>query len=419
MRRSRGIALIVVLSVLAILLLIVLAVGSQGIGSLHTAQVHQHTRQSVYAAEAGVADGIRRVVQDGTFEQSFEAAFTDNSRYSVEVVNNFGGSGPRTASNGVVVPRGHTYLLSTGSRLDGKYPRKIGVMITGETGSLLDFAMAAGGGIKTHGPKTIQGSMKANGRIEFKAPTDIVPLDGSGRVLSADDIEVKSNFQMDSSQDIRARAKINGKVRGTEEVFPYDTSEATLAFINDGRTDNVRGPAEQGQVLPNPDLNDILAAPDLVDWSNTGVKALPVLDLSGKIHYFPDGLSVGRLTGEGTLVVGNGNSLDVDQDIAGRINIVLLRRLDQMPNDGNPSIDFKGDIDLEGLIYAHGRVETKGKFRLKGMIISYQDDIEIKGKSTMIYDPEALAGIPGFEPWVGSGGGAGSGPVRTVSWQRL
>lgn len=297
-------------------------------------------------------------------------------------------------------------------------------MLTGTMGSSFGFAVAAGGKIDLNGgPKEIHGNVKSNGRIELQGKTEVLPLDGNGRVLSADSMEVKGNFQMDSSQDIRARANIQGKVRGTEQKFPFDTSEATLPFINDGRMDDQLAAGEQGDVLPNPDPAVLLSGPDLVTWA--GVTSLTLLNLDDKTHYFPDGIRLDKIQGTGTVVVGNGNRLEVGSDVSGKINLIVLdpggRGSGGSGSGGaGGSLQLNRKSHLEGLVYAHGNVETKGDFDLKGVLVSYKGDIKTK-KANIEYDASAFGAVSGFEPWVRRAGGnpSGSGTLKVVSWQRL
>ncbi len=443
--RSRpGIALPFVLLMLTLLLVILSMVAKQGIGVLHHSKTNSISKQALFAAEAGAADALRRLVEDPNWVGPLPRTELDSGfSYAVEVLNNFSGPGPELASNGTLVPMGFTYLEATGFSPNDTISRQAFLLVTRGSASALGFAIGAGGTVRMQGSKTIFGSVKANRDIRFQGSTSVRPMNGSGRVLSSQDVRSQGSFQMDEAQDVRARGSVQATpgVRGTEFVESGDTSESTEPFIADGRTTNALNPGEVGQVLPNPDQSVLLdlTRDDLVyygadiandDGSDSTVSVSGVLDLEGKIHYFPGGVEFtgsSSIVGEGTIVVGHGNSMRFQgSTTAVNANLIALRHPDQMPSSGNPSIRFQGSANVSGLIYAHEDIEIQGSFRLDGVMIAYRDgggDIDVQGSSQITLASTVLANVPGFEAWSGGfagvgGAPVGSGPLSILSWER-
>ncbi|MGE0492265.1 MAG: hypothetical protein AB7S38_23840 [Vulcanimicrobiota bacterium] len=429
----RGIALPAVLGVLTLLLIILSTVAYQGIGSLNVAKVSQATRQSLFAAEAGVSDGLRQLVEDPTLTGPLADGTLENGAvYTVEIFNNIDGTGPPVASNDAAVPAGFAYILATGSRSDGAFQRSAGALVHPSAAAAFGMAMGSGGDIRMQGSKTVKGTIKASGDLRVQGSTTIEPMNGNGRLLAGGELRSQGNTTLDSAQEARARAQVNASpaIRGAYLVQPNDTSPATLPFIADGRTTNVLNTGEQGLILPNPDQAALLDAtnPDLVTWSVTNFSG--TLDLTDKIHYFPDGVSFSPTTnfvGSGTIVVGNGNAMEFQGSTTINANLIALRRPDQMPSGGNPSIRFQGSTTVNGLIYAHEDIQAQGSFTLNGVMIAYHDggaEIRTQGNSNITLDSGVLGGIPGFEPWAngfGSGGSvpAGATPMAIASWERF
>lgn len=441
-----GLAIPTVLSVMVLMLIIIATVASQGIGALHAAGITHITKQSAYAAEAGVADGMRRLIENPDDETDFQEDFGERHRYVVDIVNNFDPAGVEvTAPNGAKVPPGYSYILATGSRRDGRYPRQAGVLVTGGVGSTVQFAIGAGGFVDMGGSKDVAGGIKANGNITLTGNTDIRPVDGNGRLLSSSHIGGGGNARMDSGQDARAQSGISLNLRGNPTLEPNDTTAATLPFINDYRTTNTLNAGEEGRiVLPNPDPALLLdpanypggvAQPwpggaslppgSFVDWSTYGSTSFSgTLDLGdGQVHYFPNGISFGGATsiiGTGTIIVDNGNSISIGGNHSMNANLIVLR--DPADPSKIPSIDIGGNTTINGFVYSHQHIDIGGNADINGMVIAYAGNVVTGGNTTIIYDPGVILDLPGFGPWsAGVGGvtGGGAGPIAVVSWERF
>lgn len=418
------------------MLVIITTVAKQGIGALNQAKANQYSKQSLFTAEAGAADALRMLIEDPTWVGPLaSASLGDGSVYSAEVTNNLAGPGVMTASNGTQVPAGFAYILATGSRADGNYSRKVGILVSAGSTSALGFAIGAGGGIDMQGSKTIEGSIKSSGDLRLQGSTSIRPLNGAGRLLTAGDLRTQGSVTMDQAQDARARGAVQTTpaISGPPALVQgADTSPSTLPFIADGRTTNALVGAEQGQVLPNPDQSALIndANPAFVRHPVTET-SLSSLNLNNRIHYFPGGISFqgsNAVTGPGTIVAGDGNSIEF-QGSTGNLqaNLIALRRPDQFPSGGDPSIRFQGSSNVTGLIYAHEDVDIQGSTTINGLVIAYHagaGDITIQGSTQVTLDSSVLAGIPGFEPWANGFGGSGgqpvgSGAVSVYSWERF
>ncbi len=435
--KQRAIALPVVLSVLTLMLIIVSVVASSGIANLQQSRVDTFQKRSIYAAEAGIARSIRDIIGGGTGNVSGSIG---QSSYRVRVT-----LGPSVGPP--QVPAGAAYLLSTATTGD-RYERRVGVMIrglqNGEATSSFPYTVAAGGTVDIQGGGRIGGSLKASGDLTVGGGIRITPVNGNGRVLSNGDIQLGNGVKVDSSQDIRAAQTVN---QTGSNVFANDTTPATSAFIADGRFTNTLALGEVGEVLPNPDpvallgltedgLGDYVVDPLTglyqIDAARTDVVLHPEtlvgnLNLGGKIHFFPDGVTIDTVSGEGTIVSGRGNPVTFNRAIRGfpKVNVLALRWKSQMPALGNPSITFSnGRNEIAGLILAHENVSTQSNFNLNGLIVCYGGNFDSQGNRTINFNPSGMI-LPGFESWLTGGiGGVGGGlglnlPVVVISWQRL
>lgn len=425
-----GIALPIVLLVLTLMLVTVVTVSKQGIGSLQKAKLEQFRLQAMFAAEAGASDAMRRLVETPTFNGSITpGTLSTGAEYEATVYNNFAGSGPITAPNGAVVPKGYSYILGEGQV--GRLERRVGLLVAQGSATALGLVVGVGGNADFTGNKSVAGSVKASGDIVSHGNSNFAPSAGSGRLLAAGNIQTHGNTRVDDSQDVRARGSVSSSpaIRGALVVQSGDTTVDTLPFIADGRTTNSLNTGEQGLVLPNPDQTVIKAT--IVDHSLDPVPGQwdGPLDTAGKVHYFPLGVDFGsgtNITGNGTILVDHGNSINFQGNVNVDANLVALRD-DPTTATGNPSITFHGNADVHGLIYAHEDVEVHGNFDLKGLVIAYRSgggDLITHGNTSIFADSRVLSNIPGFDSWASGFGGvggvpSGSGPLSVYSWEKL
>ncbi|MEW6279973.1 MAG: hypothetical protein AB1758_15190 [Candidatus Eremiobacterota bacterium] len=452
--KPRAIAIPTVLLVIALVVVIVVSVASVGLANLHLANVDTLSKQSLYAAEAGIARSIREIVRGNqAFAGFMDEPFGQQSTFSVQVVR-----GPDPGFR-PPVPDKFVYLLAVGETR-GKHPRKVGVMLTflapGQASSAFTYAIATGGRLDSSGGGQIVGSIKANEDLTIGGGIRLKPAGGEGRVLSAEDIQLGNGVKRDTAQDVRARdeIRIGNRTQTTDyanQIFPSDNTPASAPFIADGRFTNSLNTGEVGEVLPNPDPVALLGLtsdgaggyqidsttglyvmdpnrPDVVQHPETDIGG--TFDLAGKIHFFPNGVRFqGDLSGRGTIVAGAGNGVEFNRALRDQeVNILALRWPRQQPGGGNPSIKFaNGPNSIRGLVLAHEDVEARSNFSLTGMIVCYRPgggDFDNQGGNRDIrYDPTGLL-LPGLETWLvpGSGGNAPPGdpqPVVVVSWQRL
>lgn len=455
MRRRRGIALMVVMSLIVILILIALAVGTSGIASLNQAGVLQLSSQSVYAAEAGLAAAFREIVMGNSWSGYSNVAYGRESRYWVTPT-----AGPAAAApDHPAIPSGMAYLLATGTTR-GRYPRRVGVLITG-----IGAPAAAGGGgyaissgrrVDVQGNSAISGSIKASDDVRGGGNFKVIPFQGSGRIASSADIDLPHNTFRDPSQELRAVGTISvGGTLGLDPVkliFPGDATPASAPWIADGlHFTNTLLPGDVGEVLPNPDPKVLLGLTEdgaggyvplapgsplyQLDSTRTDVVQYPGnngngLNLNDKINFFPEGFSVSgnnAVSGRGTIVVGAGQSIHIQGNQTINANLIALRWPNQLPSSGNPSIDIQGNSDINGMIWAGQDVHIQGNFTGKGMIIAYKGDVHMQGNKHLTYDAGGF-GLPGFGSWQapttpptgpGTLGIVAGQPLKIVSWQRL
>jgi hypothetical protein len=457
MRERRGLALAVVLSLIVIMILVVLSVASSGIATLNLANGQHLARQSVAACEAGLASAVREIM-DGTGWSGYsDVPYGRESRYWVTAT-----VGPSSGPGQPTVPAGCAYLLARATTR-GKYSRQVGILVTGSgtTGasrsSSFPYAIASGSDVDLRGSGTIAGSVKASADLESQGSTKIVPYLGNGRLLAGGEIDLQGSTRRDPSQDMRARGDINGSSTPDPSrlIFPNDGTPDSAPFIADYRFTNTLNAAEVGDVLPNPNPETLLGirtdiatgaympdgaggyfidpayAATVVQHLETDISSPANLDLDGKIHFFPNGLRIqgsSVVNGQGTIVVGNGNELEIQGSQTIRANLLALRWPSQYAsNGGNPRIRIQGSSRITGLILAHDRVEIQGSSNVDGIIVAYRDEFRGQGSRTVTYNPSGFL-LPGFETWlvpsppvVGPGtlGFAPGQPLRVLSWQRL
>ncbi|HIB66760.1 MAG TPA: hypothetical protein EYO33_17005 [Phycisphaerales bacterium] len=424
--QARGIALTFVLLVIALLMVIVSTVAVQGLGSLRQAKVEEHSKQALFAAESGAADAIRNLVEDPTYPGPLPTTtMSGGAEYSAVVFNNFAGTAPTTASNNADVPAGTTYVLATGEFAG--LTRRVGVLVSPGSATAFGLALGSGGEVRMGGSKTVRGSIKANQDIRLQGSSTIIPLRGSGRLLSSQDVRTQGSTRVDDAQDVRARGTVNSTpaIRGGLTIQSGDTTESTLPFIIDyTRTTNQLLAGEQGLVLPNPDQTVLFSAPNVVVHSTP--PALP-LDLNNQIHVFSvnQDFGSGDITGTGTIVVADGASLKFQGSQNLNANLIALRNSSQFPNSGNPTISFQGSTTVNGLIYAHEGIDVQGSFSLNGAMVAFRDGgagIRTQGSTNITLDSSVFANVPGFESWALGFGGvggipAGAGPLSVVVWE--
>jgi hypothetical protein len=413
-------AVVVVLLVLAIVSLLVLAVGTLAASGLQVVNADRYSKVSLYAAEAGAAAAISQLRVDPTWSSGYSnVAFGSetDSRYWVEVSNNFAGVQAVQAPDGTSVPAGKCYLRATGRCLASRYARSVAVMLEGP-GDNFVYALASGGTATLRASGDIYGSVRSNGDLQFDAATDVYSVNGEGRVLSAGKI-INKNLGMEADQDVRARGSISDpdKISGTVNIVANDTSADTLPMVADGRITNDGSPL----TMPNPDLAVLLAPGSYVDHTGTTrYNNRQTLNLNGQVHYFPQGVTFdngSRITGPGTIVVGGGHSavFNTPQQDA-RYNVVVLDSNGGRAANGN--ITFNQSTVLTGLVYCQGDIDIKARLTLYGRMIAYGNG-EITARAGANFDLHQTAvSVPGFAAFFG-GAPAVGGPLTISSWQRV
>ena len=440
------------MSLVTILILIAIAVATTGIATLNQAGARNLSYQSVYAAEAGLAAAFREIVQGNTWTGYSNRPYGKESRYWVQAT-----AGPAGATaDRPAIPGGTVYLLATATTRGG-FSRRVGVLLAG-TGSAAvsasGYAISSGGRIDQQGGGTISGSLKSSQDIRMQGGIKVIPFQGSGRLVATQDIDIGNGIKRDPSQELRAGQQIsigpgNEAPDPARLIFPNDGTAASAPWVADGRTENLLNAGEIGEVLPNPSPVSLLglvaigsdfeidtatglytidaARTDVVQHSETTVSSL---DLAGKIHFFPNGFEISgnnAVTGTGTIVTGNGKSIEISGNQDLNANLLALRWPSQLPSGGNPRIRIQGNSRVTGLILAGQDVDIQGNFTLNGMIVAYNGDVHIQGNRRITYNPSGLT-LPGLQSWLspltppsgpGTLGIVPGQPIQILSWQRL
>ncbi len=242
----------ILLLVLAVLLVLLVAVVAIGARHSRLAQANLASVAAVQSAEAAIHAGINRLAADSAWNAGFTNVALggeQDQKYSLNVTNNLAGTGPVTGPGGVSVPARTVYLLATGTSKNGTFSRQVAVFLSG--GNPFSYAIASGGTVSMGASGNVYGTIKSNDSIVVKN-LDLYPVNGQGRMLCADDIEVQGGLKMKSGQDVRARGTITGqdKISSASAIVAGDTTTDTAPFIVDGRLTN-NGPTGQ-EVMPNP-----------------------------------------------------------------------------------------------------------------------------------------------------------------------
>ncbi len=410
----------ILLLVLAVLLVLLVAVVAIGARHSRLAQANLASVAAVQSAEAAIHAGINRLAADSAWNAGFTNVALggeQDQKYSLNVTNNLAGTGPVTGPGGVSVPARTVYLLATGTSKNGTFSRQVAVFLSG--GNPFSYAIASGGTVSMGASGNVYGTIKSNDSIVVKN-LDLYPVNGQGRMLCADDIEVQGGLKMKSGQDVRARGTITGqdKISSASAIVAGDTTTDTAPFIVDGRLTN-NGPTGQ-EVMPNPDPAVLLAS--AVTHNETTWNAPLALD--GKVHYFPNGVTFGSrasFTGQGTIVAGNkagnptSNRAIFDCVLSNpTMNVVVLDG--QNGTSGNGQLSFNRATDITGLVYCHGNVTSSAQLTVTGRVIAYGTGQFVHTGANLVstMDPQPC---PGFEAFFGSG--AGGGGLSVSSWQRL
>lgn len=406
--------MILCLLVLAIVLLFAQAMGTLGIQHLGIVQADYHDRVSAYAAEAGAARALHEIAAQSTWSTGWVneplTEFT-RSAYTVQVTSNVLGATPVTAPDGSTVPGGHVYVLSTGTCMGGKYPRQTAVMLS--PGDWFPYALASAGRMSLAGAADITGSVRSGGDMSFQGRVTIAPDSSMGRVLTSGDLDIGSILTVDSSQDVRARGEINDipDVRGTTEIYAFDATTDTDPF-------------DTSTPIPEPDRTELLAG--AVTHPETTYRNRDELDLEGKVHHFPDGVSFlngSKITGSGTIVVSGGHTLKIDiplQDLD--LNLIAFDS-GQEPDEGtvgDADIELNANVDLNGVIFCEGNIVSRAALDVTGAIIAFGGGSiqQVNSRAALrLVRARPVSPLPGFDDLFGAGGT--NGGMSVDSWQRL
>lgn len=407
--RPRGLAMVLCLLVLAIVLIFAQAMGTLGIAHLNLVQGDYHDRVSAYAAEAGAARALHEIGVSSTWSAGWVdeplSPFT-RSAYTVQVTSNVLGAAGLASPDGVSVPPGHIYVLSTGTCMGGKHPRQTAVMLA--PGSWFPYVLASGGDLTLGGSANIVGSVRSGGDMNFGGSVSVTPDPSGGRVLSGANLSIGSLLELAASQDVRARGTIAevSDIRGTSAIYPGDLTADTDPFT-------------MQEPFPTPDREKLLSGA-VVHAGVTAITRRQTLDLGGKVHYFPDGISFqlgSGLTGSGTIVVGNGRTARFGIPLNHDLNVVAL---DSGAGEvGDARIQFDSSTQIRGIVYCEGNIVASAAFDVLGAVLAFgEGSIQQLGAraALRLVGGAPTVPLPGFEDFFGTGVRGG---FSLDSWQRL
>jgi hypothetical protein len=446
-----GVAIIMTLMVLTILMVIVFAIGAQGIWNLTFMTRENGNRMAFCAAESGLNEQLLMYRRGTTGWNSNRGSitnplgpFSNGAYYRVEVFDN--SSGGNTMYNGVNVPAATIYFCGWGyyqrsSFSDFNVKRRIVVLVDPQIADAYNYAIASAGPIDLK-QIDIVGNIKCDGDLKIQSTTTMGPANHQGNMLVGGQIlngssQIKFNgfaagdqYECHAIYGVETVGKIVDEQNNLQAPYwnaPKTTvvdSDARLkAFSNTGAT--APGTDSSGKVnLPNPDFSTVMAKVSQTIYSTdySGNLGNP----SGSIYYFPNGVNfTGKIVGNCSIVAGKagapGNIIfaptgTFDQYIT---NVIALDGANgTAPTNATIKISAS---KLSGLVYCHGPITTQGCLVDAGSVISYKGGItglDTNASANCYFKNDNIKNAPGFENWFRVGG-AGSGTVNIMSWQRM
>ncbi|MCE7868789.1 hypothetical protein DYH09_00250 [bacterium CPR1] len=173
MRRKQGIAIVVVLLVMAIMAAVAVGITTLGLGNLSLTGSTVNSERAVYAAEAGVHHALAELKSNpglASLPGTFNVGSGTDLRYTVEI---FRGALSPPASP-VEVPANHVYVLGTGILPSG-VTRRVGVMV-GSGGSPWIYAGFAANKIAIKQSSQVQSYDSALGLVSIGTIPNVAHL---------------------------------------------------------------------------------------------------------------------------------------------------------------------------------------------------------------------------------------------------
>lgn len=198
MKKSRGLALAVVLLLIPVVLVLGFGLTRVGVDSLHHAQAAHYSKRAVFAAEAGISRAMQELGENSAWTTGYTDQEMTNSEdtYTVKVFNNASGAATITADNGAAVPPGMVYLLATGTSREGRTDRAVGVLLVGSGGGPAfpyaiwgeDGIVGNGGHLRTDSYNSNEGSYEdtkqdSGGDLGTNFPSEGDDVSGPGLTL--------------------------------------------------------------------------------------------------------------------------------------------------------------------------------------------------------------------------------------------
>jgi Tfp pilus assembly protein PilX len=446
-KRERGIAIIVTLMVLTIIMVIVFAVGAQGIWNLNYITNDKNEKMAFYAAEAGINENLLMYKkneagwQSGIESLANPRTLDNGARYYTQVTWDPTRSATLTAPNGVSVKPNMIYFLGTGmyqqtGSLQYRVVKRVGVMVDAGDNNTFTYAIASAGDIDIKN-SNINGNIKVDGDLKFNnGNVDVNPVNGQGKVLcggTIDNTTHQLNFHPAVASDAHdCKARINctgpGKVNNASPYSVPDASNDTLPFICDGTTTPTKAAGQQGQKLPNPNMQTLLSGATVHNETTCNA------NLGTGVHYFPNGVTFGgNITSNNVTIIagklGSPGNITFNSNVGSTyiVNIIAVdggTGADWQGNGmapTNASITFPNSCTLKGLVYCQGSINAQGQYTDIGSVITYKAGSNMlcpNAQSSYSFNNDYIKNTPGFEAWFSSAG-ATTGTVTILSWQRM
>lgn len=182
-KSQEGFLIVLVLLVLTILVVIGFGVSTIGAQSLNFSQVYRDNKGSMYAADAGIARGIKEVFDNPTSPSNITGTLNNGATYSVIYTNNVSGTSSISGQVYSVVPAEYIEIVSTGDMTNNSYKTAIlmHVILSGEPEPDEVFQRAAyiGNADITFGGNgeanldVVGGDLHCNGNIYFNEQSTI------------------------------------------------------------------------------------------------------------------------------------------------------------------------------------------------------------------------------------------------------
>lgn len=404
--QRRGIAIALALIVLPVVLVLGFGLATLGIQNLNNADAERYSKMALFAAEAGVNQGILRVLQDPAFDGNFSYDLANNGTRADVTVYNGGGNPP----NGAQVQPNQIYIYSNGTSKAGAFARQVGVMmVVADGGALFPYAAFGHQFVEFKGTAdTDSFNSKEGTYAQTKQDSDgNIGTNGtnSGNVTLNGAVNVRGNVDTGKGSDPNAVITGGGQFQSSQALskpVPFPAVDIPGGVEPDDNNPSLT--VKKSQTLNPGTYGDVSVTAQGNITLQPGVYVFRTLDLTGQ----------GKITVNGgpveIYIVGDGQDGSIDLDLGGGSG--LNNNTKSAPDciiycgENVSNVKLRGNSSAYFAVYApEGDAELVGTSDLFGSVIA--DTVSVTGTPFIHYD-RALMDMDN-----------GPGTPEIKSWQRM